>query len=88
MAAQNMIAVTFLHPRDSTQFKAEIGPQTTGAKALEGLVKSEFIEAPGPQRAYALQSKAGKTLALSSPLVSAGVVADDVVSVLENSSGA
>jgi hypothetical protein len=89
MAAQNMIQVAFLHPRDSREFKAEIGPATTGAQAVEGLVKANFIEASGLQRAYGLQhQKTGKSLPPGSALVASGVSDGDAVAVVENSSGA
>jgi hypothetical protein len=87
--AANMIQVGFLHPRDSREFKAEIGPATTGAQAIEGLVKANFLEATGPQRAYVLQhQKTGKTLPAGTALVAQGVVEGDTVAVVESSSGA
>lgn len=81
------IVVTFLHPRDSREFKAELGPAATGAKAIEGLVTAEFIEPPGADRTYALKH-AGKTIPLSASLAASGVQSGDTVAVIEGSAGA
>jgi hypothetical protein len=83
------ITATFLHPRDSREFKAELGPGTTGRQAVDGLVKAAFIEAPSASRAYALQlQRSGAALPLSSSLVAGGVGDGDVVAVTETSAGA
>ncbi|MGB8294691.1 MAG: hypothetical protein WCG85_04625 [Polyangia bacterium] len=83
------ITAVFLHPRDSREFKAELGPGTTGKQAIDGLVKAGFIEAPGATRAYALQlQRTGATVPLSSSLVAAGVQDGDNLPVTETSAGA
>lgn len=85
----NKITVTFLHPRDSREFQAEVGPATTGSAALDGLVKNKFVEAANGTRAYALQhQRTGKTIPTSASLVSSGVEDGDVVAVTETSAGA
>ena len=87
MQGNGKIQVTFLHPRDSREFKAELGPATTGAQAVEGLVTQKFLDAPGADRAYTLKH-GGKTIPLSSALAEFGVKSGDVVSVVESSAGA
>jgi hypothetical protein len=83
------ITTIFLHPRDSREFKAELGQGTTGQQAIDGLVKNNFIEAPGGTRAYALQlQRTGATIPLSSTLVAAGVQDGDHIPVTETSAGA
>lgn len=89
MAQAGKIEVAFLHPRDSREFKAEIGGGTTGQKAIDELVKAGFLDAPGANAAYALQlQRTGKSIPLSAPVSSAGVQAGDVVAVTETSAGA
>ena len=83
------IAAVFLHPRDSREFRAELGQNTTGQQAIDGLVKNKFIEPPGGTRAYALQlQRTGATIPLSSALVAAGVQDGDHLPVTETSAGA
>ena len=84
-----LIQVTFLHPRDGGQYQAEIGPQTSGEKALEGLVKAKFLTAAGPKEAYALQlQRTNSTLPLSASLVASGVEAADTIAVVMTNAGA
>lgn len=88
-ATNGKITVSFLHPRDSREFKAELGPGTTGKQAIDGLVKGNFIEVPNATRAYALQlQRTGASIPLSASLVSAGVQDADIVAVTETSAGA
>ncbi len=85
----NKTEVVFLHPRDSREFRAELGPATTGTQAIDGLVKASFIEPPGGQKAYTLKNqKTGATIPLSESVVAAGIQAGDIVAVVETSSGA
>ena len=42
-----IIPVTFLHPRGGKEFSADIGPDTTGQKAIDGMIAAKFIEPPG-----------------------------------------
>lgn len=89
MAQAGKIEVAFLHPRDSREFKAEIGGGTTGQKAIDELVKAGFIDAPSANAAYALQlQRTGKSIPLSSPFAAAGVQTGDLVAVTETSAGA
>lgn len=85
MATNGKITVTFLHPRDSRGFPAEVGPAMTGQKALDELVKANFLAA---DRAYALQTKEGRQIPTSGTLVSAGVQDGDQVAVTEVNVGA
>lgn len=89
MATNGKMTVSFLHPRDSREFKAEIGPATTGSQAIDGLVKANFIEASGKDKAYALtHQKTGKTIPTSAALAASGVEDGDAVAVTETSAGA
>lgn len=89
MATNGKMTISFLHPRDCREFKAEIGPATTGAQAIDGLVKSAFVDAPGKDKAYALTlQKTGKTIPTSSALAASGVEDGDTVAVTETSAGA
>jgi hypothetical protein len=88
-APNTKITAVFLHPRDSREFKAEVGPGTTGKQAIDGLVKAGFIEAAGATRAYALQlQRTGATIPVSAALVTAGIQDGDIVAVTETSAGA
>jgi len=89
MSDDKFIPVTFLHPRDSQQYEAEITPKTTGQMALDGLVKAGFIEPAGAKGAYALQHQRRKcTLPLSASLAGEGVEAADTIAVILTSSAA
>ena len=89
MAQNGKIEVTFLHPRDCREFKAEVGGGMTGQKAVDELVKAGFIEAPSANATYAFQlQRTGKMIPLSSTFGSVGVQAGDVIIVTEISSGA
>lgn len=89
MATNGKLTVTFLQPRDSREFKAEIGPATTGAQAIEGLVRSNFVEPVTGNRTYALlHQKTGRSLPLSGALVASGVEDGDMIAVTETSAGA
>jgi hypothetical protein len=71
--ANNKIKVTFLHPRTSTSFPVELGPATTGQKALEELAKANSIEAPNGAMTYALHlQRTNATLPLAAPLAASG----------------
>lgn len=89
MAQAGKMEVAFLHPRDSREFKAEVGGGMTGQKAIDELVKAGFIEAPSANAAYALQlQRTGKSIPLSATMASAGVQAGDTIAVTETSAGA
>jgi hypothetical protein len=89
MSTDKYIAVTFLHPRDGQQFEAEVTPQTTGQAALDGLIRTGFLEDVGAKGAYALQHQRRKcTLPLSSSLMGEGVEAKDTIAVILTNAGA
>lgn len=85
--ASNKIQVKFLHPRDSREFTAELGPATTGTQAIEGLVREKFVDPPSAERSYVLKH-GGKTIALSASVAGSGVQDGDVVTIVESSAGA
>ena len=88
-AGNGTIQVSFLHPRDSREFKAEIGKATTGQVALDGLIKAGFVEAASKTSAYTLMhQRTSKSLPLSGSLVSSGVEAADIIEVVTSSAGA
>ncbi len=83
------LTLSFLHPRDSREFKAEVGVSTTGRQAIDSLARAGFIEAPSAAKAYALQlQRTGASIPLSSTMGAAGVQTGDVLPVTETSSGA
>lgn len=89
MANTNKIKVTFLHNRASTNFPVELGPATTGQKALDELVKANFIEAANGGVTYALHlQRTNATLPLAAPLASSGVEDGDTIAITETSKGA
>lgn len=86
--AQQPIKVKFLHPRDSRPFEVEVGPQTTGAKAIDGLVRHGFLDADARDR-YVLQRQAnGKQVALDRPLVASGVKDGEAIVIVQSQEGA
>jgi hypothetical protein len=82
------MTVTFTHPRNAQTRKAELGPKTTVAQALDGLVKQGFLEPPGKERGYAFAvAGSGDQIAPSATLSSAGVKNGDTVTITETSQG-
>ncbi len=82
------ITLTFTHPRGSETRKAEIGPKTTVAQAIEGLVQSKFIEPPGKDRGYVVAlAGSGDQIAHSATFTSAGAKDGDTVTITETSMG-
>ncbi len=87
--ANRVIPVVFLHPREGSEFAADIGPTTTGQAAVDGLVQERFIPAPTEAATYALQlQRTGKSIPLSTQLVDAGVTANDRIAVVASQVGA
>ena len=77
------IAVTFLHPRSSDGFPAEISAGTTGQQAIDGLIKSKFVEPISAGQAYALQhQRTGKSIPASASLIASGIEAGDAIAVV------
>lgn len=82
------IVLTFTHPRSSDTRKAEVGPKTTVAQAIEGLVQSKFLEAPGKDRGYVVTlAGSADQIAHSATFVSAGAKDGDTVTITETSMG-
>lgn len=87
--ANRVIPVVFLHPREGSEFAADVGPTTTGQAAVDGLVQERFIPAPSETATYALQlQRTGKSIPLSTLLVDAGVTANDRIAVVASQVGA
>ncbi|MFO0590517.1 MAG: hypothetical protein U0441_23445 [Polyangiaceae bacterium] len=91
---QGLFTVTFLHPRQENEhaqnrFSAELGPDTTGQHALNGLIGEGFLAPPSEERAYTLQNqKRGTSLSLSEPLSAQGIGNGDIVAVIQTNAGA
>ena len=89
MGQKTQIKLTFSHPRDTRSFEAEVGPSTTAQAALDGLVKSGFLEPPAVKGAYSLQlARTGKSLPHSQSLVAQGAQDGDTIAILETGSAA
>lgn len=87
--ANQVVPVVFLHPREGSEFAADIGPTTTGQAAIDGLVQERFFAPPDNTVSYALQlQRTGKTIPLSEALVNAGVTANDRIAVVATQAGA
>lgn len=85
----DLIPVTFLHPRGGKEFSADIGPDTTGQQAIDGMIKEKFIDPSGPKEAYTLQlTRTGKLIPLSASIVSSGLKENDTITILVVNSGA
>lgn len=48
------MTVTFLHPRTSLVFDADVDSNTTGEQCLAGLVEAKFIEPPSAEHPYSM----------------------------------
>jgi hypothetical protein len=83
------IILTFTHPRSSESRKAEVGPKTTVAQAIEGLVDQKFLEPPNEDRRYAVSlAGSGKQIANSATFFAAGARDGDTIAITETSMGA
>lgn len=51
----SLITVTFLHPRAGKELAVDIGPDTTGQKAIDGMIEAKFLDPAGPKEGYTLQ---------------------------------
>ena len=88
-SANRVIPVVFLHPREGSEFAADISPTTTGQAAIDGLVNERFIPAPSEATTYALQlQRTGKSIPLSGLIADAGVTANDRIAVVATQAGA
>ncbi len=82
------VEIVFLHPRDGNKFPAELGPATTGAKAVEELVKANFIERATARHLTLTHQRTGKTIPLSESIARAGVESGDLIQLTEIQEGA
>ncbi len=84
-----LFKVTFLAPRGGEVMEVEIGPQTTGQIALDGLVAAQFVTPPGADQTYALQlQRTGASLQLAESLAASGVKDGDQIAVVSVQAGA
>lgn len=87
--ASNLIPVTFLHPRGGKEFGADIGPDTTGQQAMDGMIAAKFIEPADTKEVYALQlTRTAKSIPLNASIVGCGAKANDAIAVVAVSAGA
>lgn len=85
--SDSLTTLTFTHPRSAKTFDADVGPDTTGQQALEGLRQAGFI-GPEVQGPFALQlTRTGESLPLGSSLVAQGARSGDTVAVVVASKG-
>ncbi len=83
------LMVVFLAHRGSDEFPVEIGMQTTGQAALDGLVEAKFIEPATAQQTYALGNpRKGANLPLDAALAASGVQNGDRIPVIAIQAGA
>ncbi len=87
--SNGVISVTFLHPRGGKEFNADIGPDTTGQKAIDGMIEAKFIEPAGAKEAYTLQlTRTEKNIPLNASIVTSGAKVNDTIAVVVINSGA
>jgi hypothetical protein len=75
------VEIVFLHPRDGNKFPAELGPATTGAKAIDELVKAGFIERPTTRPLTLTNQRTGKTIPLSASVAGSEVESGDLIQI-------
>lgn len=81
--------VVFLHPRDSRTYSAEVAPDTTGEKCLQGLIEGNFLEPAPDDRPYSMQvSRTQQQLRDEMTVAQAGVQEGDSIAVLQREHGA
>lgn len=86
---ETLIEVTFMHPKTSASFAAEVSPETTAEQAVAELVKAKFIEAPSGALQYVLiHQGTGAMIPAAGSFASVGVKAKDTIMVTEKTSGA
>jgi hypothetical protein len=90
---KTLIEVSFLHPRSSKVFTAEVSPECTGQQALEGLLLGDadgpFLEPSPPGRPYELAIKRSQQI-ISLPMTfeQAGVINGDIIEIRQAGQGA
>ena len=81
--------VTFLHPRNSISFEADVDHDTTGQTCLEQLGKARFIEPATANRPYALMvQRTRRQLLPHMTMQDGGVQHNDALSILQQEQGA
>lgn len=81
--------VTFLHPRESRTFPADVDPETTGQTCLTNLVSERFLEPPPSGRPYYLVLQRTQRQILPAMTMREAEVQDrDAFAVLQQDQGA
>lgn len=81
--------LTFLHPRTSAAYKANVAPACTAQIAIEGLTSNAFLDPAPNGRPYQLVlSRTDTQLTPSQTMADAGVQENDVIEVRQQGQGA
>ena len=81
--------VSFLHPRDSRAFPADVDHNTTGQTCLDNLVNEKFIEPTPPNRPYAMVvQRTHRQVLPSMTMQEGGVQEQDALAILQQEQGA
>lgn len=81
--------VTFLDPRESRSFQAEVDPQTTGETCIQGLIEANFIQPPPSGLPYSLLvTRTQRQVLPSTTMGDANVQENDALAVLQMEQGA
>lgn len=79
----------FLHPRTSLACTAEVESTATGETCIQGLIDSNFIEAPPADRPYSLiLTRTQRQILPTMTMQEAGVQPGDSLAVLQMEHGA
>lgn len=85
----NKLNLTFLHPRTSTAYKANVAPACTAQIAIEGLTSNAFLDPAPASRPYQLVlTRTDTQLTPTQTMAAAGVQNDDVLEVRQQGQGA
>jgi hypothetical protein len=80
---------TFLHPRTSEAFTADVEPNTTGKTCVDELIKANFIQPPPEGRPYGLLvTRTNKQMLSSMTMEQAGVGPDEIIAIIQMEQGA
>ena len=81
--------VTFLDPRESISFHAEVNAETTGETCIQGLIEAKFIQPPPRGLPYSLLvTRTQRQVLPSMTLGDANVQENDALAVLQMEQGA
>lgn len=81
--------VTFLHPRDSRTYQADVDAETTGQTCLDNLVKDHFIEPAPSGRPYAMVvQRNNRQILPSMSMQEADVQDNDSLAIFQQEQGA